>query len=87
MTITPDGIRDTRVAAELIPWRDIDRIWTWEFAGQHENRLTLTKIALWSRGANLKLGVDGLGITAAGLKIDYPTLYKTTLDHAQASQG
>jgi hypothetical protein len=34
VTITPEGIRDTRVAAELIPWRAVTRISTWQYRGQ-----------------------------------------------------
>jgi hypothetical protein len=69
VTITPQGIRDTRVAAEFIPWGAIRKIHTWQFSGQKmmvlaidpaiERQLTLTKAARWSRGANRALGADG----------------------------
>lgn len=92
VTITPDGIRDTRVAAELIPWSAVRSISTWEMANQRvmvvavdpalERTLTLTPMARWSRSANRALGADGLCITAAGLKIDYETLLVTALRYA-----
>ena len=93
VTITPEGIRDTRVAAEVIPWSAITGISTWQYRGQKimvlavdpatESGLTLTRIARWSRGANRALGADGLCITAAGLSINYDTLLQTCMAHAQ----
>lgn len=97
VTITPDGIRDIRVAPEFIPWSAVKRISTWESYGQKmmilavdpalERRLTLGPIARWSRGANRALGADGLCITAQGLKIDYPTLLEISQDRFQARRA
>jgi len=94
VTIAPDGIRDTRVAAEFVPWSAVTGISTWEFAGQKvmvlkvepacESGLTLSVATRWSRGANRALGADGLAITAQGLKIDYQTLFDTSRAYAQA---
>jgi hypothetical protein len=93
VTITPEGIRDTRVAAEVIPWSAITGISTWQYRGQKimvlavdpatESGLTLTRIGRWSRGANRALGADGLCITAAGLSINCDTLLQTCMAHAQ----
>jgi hypothetical protein len=94
VTIAPHGIRDIRVAAEFIPWTAVQGISTWEYQRQRvlvvridpevEKRLTLTRIARWSRAPNRALGADGLAITASGLKIDYPTLLQTSLDYSGA---
>jgi hypothetical protein len=94
VTITPEGIRDTRVAAELVPWSGIKGMSTWEYAGQKvlvlavepavERKLTLTMIARWSRRPNRALGADGLCVTAQGLKTDYETLFRTCVDYAEA---
>jgi hypothetical protein len=96
VTITPSGIRDIRIAAELVPWSGITRISTWAYAGQKvmvlkvdpacESGLTLSATARWTRGANRALGADGLAITAQGLKIDYQTLFDTSMAYAQASK-
>jgi hypothetical protein len=96
VTITPQGIRDTRVAAEFIPWRAVRKIHTWQFHRQKimvlaidpavERQLTLTKAARWSRGANRALGADGLCITAQGLKIDYQTLFDISQNHIRLAQ-
>lgn len=95
VTITPDGIRDTRVAAELIPWTAINNISTWTHSGQKimvlavdpevESQLTLTRIAKWTRGANAALGADGLCVTAQGLKNDYDSLLHTAETFAKAA--
>jgi hypothetical protein len=92
ITITPDGIRDTRVAPQFIPWTAVTSISTWQMANQKvmvvavdpavERTLTLTAIARWSRGGNRALGADGLCMTAAGLKVDYDTLFATALRYA-----
>ena len=93
VTITPGGIRDTRVAAEVIPWSAITGISTWQYRGQKimvlavdpatESRLTLTRIARWSRGANRALGADGLCIATTGLSIKYDALFQACLAHVQ----
>jgi len=90
VTISPDGLRDVRVAAEPIPWRAIKGISTWQMQRQTvlvvavdpaaEARLTLTRLARWTRSANRALGADGLVVSAQGLKVGYPTLYYTCLD-------
>ena len=97
VTIAPQGIRDRRVAAELIPWKAIRGISTWEHGRQKvmvlnvdpafEKQLSLTRVAQWSRGPNRKLGIDGLCVTAQGLKIDYDTLLNTTTAYAEAARG
>jgi hypothetical protein len=89
VTVTPEGIRDTRVAAELIPWEAIARISTWQYRGQKvlvlavdpavERGLTLTRAARWSRKANRALGADGLCIVVTGLNIGYDKLLQTCM--------
>jgi hypothetical protein len=96
ITISPQGIRDTRVAADLIPWTAITGISTWEFKRQKimilavnpavETKLLLTPMARWTRGAKRALGADGLGITAQGVKIDYDALLATVTAYAQAAR-
>jgi len=94
VTITREGIRDSRVAAELIPWSAINDIATWEYRRQRvmvlavdpavEAGLNLTRIVRWARGANRALGADGLCVTAQGLKIGYDELLATSLAYARA---
>lgn len=93
ITIMPEGIRDTRVAAELIPWSAITGISTWQYNRQKtlvlavdpaaENKLTLTRIARWTRAPNRALGADGLCIVATGLNISYDKLLRTCMAHVQ----
>ncbi|WP_434424556.1 STM3941 family protein [Nannocystis pusilla] len=93
ITISPAGLRDVRVAREFVPWSAIERLSTWTLQGQSilvvavapevESRLTLTRTARWTRGANRKLGADGLCITAHGLKLDFASL--AALVHAYAA--
>src|SRR5262245_27018975 len=97
ITISPEGICDTRVAAELIPWSAITGISTWQYGHQKimvlamkpgvEDRLGLTRVARWTRSANRALGADGLCVTAVGLKIDYDTLLHTSLGYYARASG
>ena len=96
VTITPEGIRDTRIAADVIPWSAVQGITTWEHRRQKilvfdvdpavESRLALSRIARWSRDTNRALGADGLCVSAQGLAIDHDTLLNTSLAYAQAAQ-
>lgn len=97
VTISADGIRDTRVAADIIPWSAIRNISTWSFQGQQamvlevdpavEKGLALTAIARWTRKANAALGADGLCVSATGLKIAYDTLFETSTAYARQHGG
>jgi hypothetical protein len=94
VTITPDGIHDSRVAAEFIPWSAVSDINVWESNGQRvmvlavdpavEAGLGLTRIARWTRGANRALGADGLCVTAQGLKMGFDELLATSLAYGRA---
>ena len=94
VTISPDGLRDIRIAAEPIPWRAIKGISTWQMQRQTvlvvaidpaaEARLSLTRLARWTRSANRKLGADGLVVSSQGLQVGYPTLYYTCRDYWEA---
>ena len=88
VTLSPDGFRDVRVASETIPWPAVERVSTWQANNQRamilaitpevERRLSLTPIARWTRGANRRLGADGLAIAATGLKVRYDDLLAAT---------
>ena len=94
VTISPAGLRDVRVAAETIPWSAIKSISTWQLQRQMvlvvaidpdvEQRLTLTRLARWTRSGNRQLGADGLVVSAHGLKIGYATLFYTCRDYWEA---
>jgi hypothetical protein len=84
VTLSPEGILDTRVAERPIPWNAIQDVGVWTMQGQKvivlpvppetESALGLTRIARWSRQANKKLGADGLCVMASGLKISHDAL-------------
>lgn len=92
--IRPEGIRDIRVAEEIIPWDAVLDIYTWTYqrqsvmvlavAEEAERKLTLSRIARWSRKANASLGADGLCIAAGGLKISHKELLEATLHYIAA---
>ena len=95
--ITPDGIKDRRLSADVVPWSGIQRLSTKHVSGQRfimlvvhpsiEKRIRLTLIARLTRGPNRMLGLDGLCISAVGLKVDHDTLFRVCLAHWQAAQG
>jgi hypothetical protein len=97
VTITSEGIRDTRIASELIPWSAITGVSTWRHRGQKalvlavdsavENRLTLTRFARWSRATNRAFGIYGLCIAATGLNISYDALLQTCLGQVKNAKS
>lgn len=94
VTITRDGIRDSRLATELIPWNVVKDIRVWEHRRQRfmvlvidpaiEAGLGLTRLARWSRDANRALGVDGLCVGSNDLKVGFDELLATSLAFARA---
>jgi hypothetical protein len=97
VTITPRGIKDIRIAADAVPWSGIRDVSTAEIKRQKfivlavdpsvEKQLALTRIARWSRGPNRMLGIDGLCVSAIGLKIDHDTLLRACLAHWRAAHA
>lgn len=97
VTITPEGIRDRRVAAEIIPWTDIRGIATWTQEGVTvlvldvgeavESRLTLTKAATWSRDFNRQVGADGLCIATTGLALPHSDILAIATVYAERARG
>ena len=97
ITITSEGIKDRRLSAAAVPWSGIERLSTAQVRGQRfivlavhpsiEKRIRLTLIARLTRGPNRMLGLDGLCISAVGLKVDHDTLFGVCLAHWQAAQG
>lgn len=96
IVISPRGIRDTRVARELIPWRTIREISTWSYESQRilvldvdpeaEKSLGLTTAVRWWRGVNRALGITGLCISATGLGMGYEDLLQICAAYLSASR-
>lgn len=94
VTISPQGIRDTRIAAETIPWSVIDNISTWAFGSftamvmkvdpASERRLSLTVMSRLTRRPNGWFGADGLAIGPVGLKTNYDELFDTAFAYWRA---
>lgn len=82
VTISPQGFRDVRVASDTIPWDSIQNVSTFTTNGQRmllvevdpivEANLNLSLVAKVTRGANAKLGADGLCSTMVGMDTSYP---------------
>jgi hypothetical protein len=97
IALSPEGFRDVRVSRDVVRWPAIASIGTWTHSGQRimvlelkpgeEEKLRLTAIAWMSRGANARLGADGLAVTALGTKIGHDRLMTTTQAYMQAHGG
>lgn len=97
VTIDARGIRDIRLAREVIPWAAVRGIKTWEYSRQKamvldvdpavEPGLGLTRTARWTRGMNAAVGASGLSVTPHGLTVDYDTLLSTSLGFWNGSGG
>lgn len=97
LTISPQGLRDVRVARDPVPWTSIRRLFTWGYQSQKilvvaidpdvEARIGLTLLARWSRAPNRALGADGLAVTAQGLQITHDRLFELVHAYTQAHQN
>ncbi|MGZ3408849.1 MAG: STM3941 family protein [Rhizomicrobium sp.] len=93
VSMTPEGIRDIRVAKEVIPWRSIRKLSRYEILGneslvllvdeQTEHKLTLSRIAKSTRKANTALGADGLIVAQQGLNTNFQTLFDAATAYVQ----
>lgn len=93
LSLTPEGILDTRVAAQRIPWTAIHGVKTWEYSGQRilvldvdpevEANLHTSLITRLTRRANAGLGADGLSITTQGLLMPYDDLVAATIAYLE----
>jgi hypothetical protein len=97
VTLSPQGFRDTRISSEVIPWTLVQRISTWQYRGTKiivikvpDNvwqDFPLSRIARWSRSANVSLGADGLAIATVELKVKFDELMEMMTAYAQAYSG
>ncbi len=96
VTLTPSGLTDIRIAKEEIPWTAISNLALWQ-QGRHkslvltidpeiEARLTLTRLARWTREPNKALGVDGLCVAGSGLKIKFEMLAELIAERFRGSR-
>ena len=97
ITITPRGIKDRRLSADILPWSGIQRLSTTCIKSQRfivlavdpsiEKRLRLALVARLSRGPNRMFGIDGLCISTVGLKVKHDTLFKECMARWQAARN
>lgn len=97
VTLSPSGYLDTRLSERPIPWAAIQNVMVWTMQGQKvivlqvppetEASVGLTRIARWSRGANAKLGADGLCTVAAGLKTKHDDLLSAIMERVDAARA
>ena len=94
VTIAPQGIRDRRIAGEMVPWSAVARVSTREdyrhkvmvlsVDPRVECKLTRSWRARMTREADRRRGADGLCVTALGLRTSHETLIATTLAYLEA---
>ncbi len=97
VTVSPRGVRDTRVTGEIVPWSAIRNISTWSAYNQpaivlaidpaYERALKLTALARLTRPLNAAVGADGLCIASQGLKMGHETLLETITAYWQRARG
>jgi hypothetical protein len=90
------GIRDMRIADELIPWDCVEDVSAREYRRQKfvalrvspmlEKQLFATKARQALLLASKAMGMDGVTITVSGLMIDFDTLLNTCLAYYSAAK-
>jgi hypothetical protein len=91
------GIRDMRIANELMLWDSVEAISTCEYRKQKfillkvgpalEQRLFATRTKHALQHASKAMGFDGVTISAVGLATDFDTLLNTCMAYYSASPG
>ncbi len=97
VTVSPRGVRDRRIASDIVPWSAIQNISTWSAYNQPaivlqvdplvEKRLTLSLMTRLTRRANASLGADGLCIASQGLSMGHDALLDTLTAYWQRAGG
>jgi hypothetical protein len=97
ITISPEGIRDTRIAAETIPWSAVTDVSTLNYRYQKtvalsvnpatEARLTLSFPLRYTRAINRAFGYSEISISATGAATDFETLMANVTAYWRAWRG
>jgi hypothetical protein len=97
ITMSPQGIRDTRIAAETIPWSAVTDVSTLKYRYSRsvalsvkpavEARLTFPLIVRCTRPINRAFGYDEIPISANCARTDFATLMAFTMAYWQAWRG
>jgi hypothetical protein len=93
--ISRDGIRDTRIADELIAWSSVEKISIWQYRSQKSvvlklnpavaRRLFASSLRRFSLLAAKTFGVDGVTVNTAALTMDTETLLDTCRRYSAAA--
>ena len=96
IAISPQGIRDTRLAAETIPWSAITAVSTMQYRYQRTVALSVAPDAVtgltlafplrWVRPINQAFGYDEFSVGSNGTKTDFTTLMAIITAYWEASQ-
>lgn len=97
ITMSPLGIRDTRIAAETIPWSAVTNVSTLKYRYSRsvgvsvdaavEARLTVPLPFRYTRTINRAFGYGEIPVSASGMKTDFQTLMASTMAYWQAWRG
>ena len=97
VTVGPQGVRDTRISPDWIPWAAITGLSAASIKGTHflmlqvdqafEATMPLTRLASWTRPANAALGYHGYGINGAGLRGGFEPLKRAIEDGWARARG
>jgi hypothetical protein len=93
VTLSPVGIRDTRIGSEFIPWEAISDIRLWTSPGaaamvlivdpRAMKTIRLTLLVRLARWPNFLLGIKGPCVGLNTLKTDHKVLIETTIAYAR----
>jgi hypothetical protein len=82
LTVSPQGVRYRHFATDLVPWSGVTAVGEWKYPlarsvmlslapGVEEKLLHRSIIRRWLRGPNRAFGVNGMLVSAMGLKASY----------------
>ena len=97
ITLSPQGFRDTRIAAETIPWSAITNVSTLNYRYSRSvavsvdpavaARISFSVVVRCTHPINRAFGYDEIPISASGVNTDFEALMASTTAYWQAWRG
>ncbi len=97
LTVSPAGFQHSALSSRIISWREVKGLGAWVHRGQEALIVKvdestwetggISRITRWTRGVDLKFGIDGLAVRFVGLPIRFDDGARLFEAYARAHGG